>query len=165
MNKRHLVGTTAALLGAVLMVDILQPQAVAAGGSIGGGLPFVAGELWQGSKGDGQFGPAPPVTPLLADISLWADLPLPEGRPVWDMVGVGMATSDAFARIDGDSHGYPLAGPINAAQGGDALAAALRQPVNFSTVPEPGNWLSMILGLALVGYTLRRPQRVPMVSS
>jgi len=35
----------------------------------------------------------------------------------------------------------------------------------FSTVPEPASWISMTIGLALVGYSLRWRNRLPSVSS
>jgi hypothetical protein len=63
------------------------------------------------------------------------------------------------------SSGYPFAGPTNGLQGDDAVAAALRQPVTLGALPAPANWLSMILGMALVAYSLRRRGQLPSVAS
>jgi hypothetical protein len=202
MKKRYIIGATAALISAGLMiemqagstglnqVDILEAQAVAAaGGGLGGGsrptrglVPAstntaVPGTVATPAPGEIEIAAAGQLAALdttglsdeallLADRSPWAELPPGEGRLVWDHVAARLAmVSDEFDMVGQDDNSYPLAGPINAAHGGDALAAALSQPANFSTVPEPGNWLSMIVGLALVGYTLRRRNRVPTVSS
>lgn len=63
------------------------------------------------------------------------------------------------------SSSYPFAGPTNGLQGDDAVAAALRQPVTLGALPTPANWLSMILGMALVAYSLRRRGHLPSVAS
>jgi hypothetical protein len=94
---------------------------------------------------------------LLVNASPWDDVPSP--------VGPAPLVRDAFATTYQGRGGYPLAGPINAARGNDALAAALGPPMAFGAPPEPSSWVLMIFGLALVGFTLRRRHRLPNVSS
>lgn len=85
---------------------------------------------------------------LVADRSPWTSAP-------------GLPAANGLMR----SSGYPFAGPTNGLQGDDAVAAALRQPVTLGALPAPANWLSMILGMALVGYSLRRRGQLPSVAS
>jgi hypothetical protein len=95
-----------------------------------------------------EFSAAHDAALLVADRSPWIGA---TGAPA-----TGMLRSSA---------GYPFAGPTNGLQGDDAVAAALRQPVTLGALPAPANWLSMILGMALVAYSLRRRGQLPSVAS
>jgi hypothetical protein len=99
---------------------------------------------------------------LLAETSPWTG----NVRRSWSRGGATPpAVAPGLEMVGQDSNGYPLAGAINAGRGGDALAAALSQPVMIGAVPEPASWISMIVGLGMVGYAMRRRNRVPRVSS
>jgi hypothetical protein len=103
---------------------------------------------------------------LLALSSQWALPPTPVGQPrggqLWG-ASAGLPGEEVFIGVARAS--YPLAGEINAANGGDALAAALDQPIVFSTVPDSATWITLIAGMALVGFSLRRRNRLPTVSN
>lgn len=103
---------------------------------------------------------------LMALSSEWGLPPVSAGffrRAQFARAMAGMPGDDAFIGVVRAS--YPLAGAINAANGGDALAAALNQPLAFSTVPEPATWFTLVAGMALVGFSLRRRNRLPTVSN
>jgi hypothetical protein len=95
-----------------------------------------------------EFSAANDAALLVADRSPW--------------IGATGAPATGMMRSSG---GYPFAGPTNGLQGDDAVAAALRQPVTLGALPAPANWLSMILGMALVAYSLRRRGQLPRVAS
>jgi hypothetical protein len=119
----------------------------------------LVGAGWIDAASAGEPTPVSDAQRLLVSGSPWVDVPSPVGRTP------ALPARDAFATTDRDRGGYPLAGPINAARGDDALAAALSQPLALGAPPEPANWVLMIVGLALVGFTLRRRHRLPDVSS
>jgi hypothetical protein len=81
-------------------------------------------------------------------------------RSPWKVAPVPPVATDVIR-----SSSYPFAGPTNGLQGDDPVAAALRQPVTLAALPQPANWLSMILGMALVAYSLRRRGQLPSVAS